>query len=176
MQMTPNSELKLRPAEIADLLAICSIMRRPEVRKNQYWINDARWHEFAEATIRSEEASETKIDVIEVNGNVAGYVVTRRQVYRNHKHVYLSFNLQPELWGRGLMNNALKTCITDLFLDGQTEGAMVECFSGNHRCRRLLQKLAFESVPIPVVERLSCLVSRLPIRWVLRYWLSNPMS
>jgi len=173
ISMTPIGEFQVRIAIRADLEPIRLIMRCPDIHENQYRIDESLWLEFAEKTILATQPAENRIDVLDVAGSVVGYVVTRRQVYRDSQYGYLSFNLLPECWGRGFMEIAIRKIIHELFQEERVHGVMVECFSGNSQCQRLLQKLSFRSVPIPVFERLVCLVTRLPIRWVLRFWLSK---
>ena len=163
----------MRIAIPADLEPICNIMRCPDVQKQQYRIDEVLWLEFAKKTILATQPADNRIDVVVVSGTVVGYLVSRRQVYRHSEYAYLSFNLDPEFWGRGLMEIALRKIINELFQKERVQGVMVECFFGNSQCQRLLQKLSFRSVPIPISERLLCLATRLPIRWVLRFWLSK---
>ena len=171
--MTEIRELIVRPAVEADLEPMCIIRRCPLVQKNQYWIEEASWLMFCEQVIQAKEPGGTRIDVLEVTGEVVGYVITRCQVRKKSRFGYFSFNLLPEFWGRGLMERALRTILTEFFQDERSEGATIECFSGNKQCRRLMQRLSFTPVPIPILERLFCLITRLPIRWVMRFWLSK---
>ena len=171
--MLPLGEFRVRIAILSDLEPIRLIMLCPEVQRNQYRIDEMLWLEFAEKTILASQPAESRIDVLDVAGTVVGYLVSRRQVYRDSEYAYLSFNLLPEFWGHGFMAIAIRKIIHELFQKKRVHGVMVECFSGNAQCQRLLQKLSFRSVPIPVFERLVCLATRLPIRWVLRFWLSK---
>ena len=171
--MTKIRELTVRPAVEADLEPMCVIKRCPLVQKNQYWIEEASWLVFASKVIQAKEPHGTRIDVLEVTGEVVGYVITQCQVRKKSQFGYFSFNLLPELWGRGLMESALMTIFTEFFQDERSVGGTIECFSGNKQCRRLMQKLSFTPVPIPILERLFCLITRLPIRWVVRFWLNK---
>jgi RimJ/RimL family protein N-acetyltransferase len=171
--MTETPELIVRPAVVADLEEMAKIRRCPEVQKNQYWLVEAFWLDYSESVIMAQASGTTYYYVLQVSDTVVGFVNLQSIMRKELKYGYFSFNLHPDFWGQGLMERALRTIFAEFFQVEENRGAMIECFSGNHQCQRLLAKLCFVSVPIPFATRLSMWISHQPLRWVLRFWLSK---
>ncbi len=171
--MKDTPDLIVRPAVVTDLEPMAEIRRCPEVQKNQYWLNEAFWLLYSESVIMAQASGTIQYYVLEVAESVVGFVTVQSIMRRKRKYGYVSFNLHPAHWGKGFMERALRTIFAEFFQVEDNEGAMIECFSGNHQCQRLLAKLSFTSIPIPFATRLSMWISHRPIRWVRRFWLSK---
>ena len=171
--MQDNAELLVRPAVVADLEPMAEIRRCPQVQKNQYRLIEAFWLDYSESVIMAQASGTIHYYVLEVAGAVVGFVTVQSIVHQKRQYGYFSFNLHPDYWGQGLMERALRKIFAEFFRAEENQGAMIECFSGNHQCQRLLAKLSFTQVPIPLATRLSMWISHRPIRWILRFWLSN---
>jgi RimJ/RimL family protein N-acetyltransferase len=162
----------VRPAIVADLAGIANIRRCPQVQKNQYLLQEHSWWSFAEEAIRAESSS-LRYHILEISGKTVGFVVMHCIANQDTQFGYVSFNLLPDLWGQGHMEKALRILFAEFFREEDKRGVMVECFSGNMQCRRLLQKLNFAQIPIPIIERLAAWFRLWPMRWVVRFWLSR---
>ena len=171
--MNDISDLIVRPAVVADLETMAEIRRFPEVQKNQYWLFEAFWLDYSESVIMAQASGTTQYYVLEVAGAVVGFVTVQSIMRHKRNYGYFAFNLHPDHWGKGFMERALRTIFAEFFQVEDNQGAMIECFSGNHQCQRLLAKLSFTPIPIPFATRLSMWITHRPIRWVLRFWLSK---
>ena len=171
--MNDSQELIVRPAVVSDLEPMAEIRRCPEVQKNQYWLNEAFWLVYSESVIMAQASGTIQYYVLEVAGAVVGFVTVQTIMYQKRKYGYFSFNLHPDYWGKGFMERALRTIFAEFFQEEDNEGAMIECFSSNHQCQRLLAKLSFTPVKVPLATRLSMWISHRPIRWIRRFWLSK---
>jgi RimJ/RimL family protein N-acetyltransferase len=63
-----------------------------------------------------------------------------------------------------------------LFRDEQIQHIFADCFSSNHRCRRLVHRLGFVRQPIPVIERVKLICHTGCWRWHLRFRLDAKLT
>ncbi|MCR9120317.1 MAG: GNAT family N-acetyltransferase [bacterium] len=93
----------------------------------------------------------------------------------SHMHqqatVICGWNLDPEFWGRGIMAQSLTILLTRFFDREGVGQVIVECFADNERCQRLLHRLCFVQVSIPIIERVSNAYLNRSLRWNKRFQL-----
>ena len=86
-----------------------------------------------------------KCSTILVDGDFAGHIT---QVYSSPPTqvvmVTLGWNIVPELWGHGIVPNAVSQLLEDRFTELEAIEFQAFCFNSNTRCVRVLQKLGFE--------------------------------
>jgi aminoglycoside 6'-N-acetyltransferase len=92
----------LRPVAAADHPRLVAILAEPEVAR---W-----WGDFSEARAREELAGETGW-VVEVEGEVAGWLAATEEDDPDYRHVAFDIFLGAAARGRGLGREALRTAV-----------------------------------------------------------------
>ena len=145
-------ELQVRRTEEQDWPAIFEIRRHELVMPQQYRLSARDTPATMHRLLNAPHTPWVSWTVLQEN-RVIGHVIGLRHRYRRTKACSLGWNLHPEYWGRGLMNDALLQVFDEIFQMG-VETLVADRFEQNERCGGLLAKLHFRESTIGRFERL----------------------
>jgi aminoglycoside 6'-N-acetyltransferase len=137
----PGHGLLLRPAIASDGPALGAILRTPEVAR---W-----WGEHVDEDGWSEDTDPDTVKfVIEVAGAVAGLVQYSEEVDPMYRHAGIDIFLDPELQGRGLGREAVRTLARYLFDVRRHHRIVIDPAAQNHRAISTYAALGFRTVGV----------------------------
>lgn len=152
-------EVTIRDMTPADAKLIMDLRRDPRLRTMQYMPSA---HETPEALLAVVQPgleiprAGWKCSTILVDGNFAGHIT---EIYslrgQGTSSVLLGWNLLPELWGKGVMPQALELLLEIRCAAKPDIEFIACCFASNSRCVRVIEKLGFRGEPLTLIERLS---------------------
>jgi RimJ/RimL family protein N-acetyltransferase len=98
----------------------------------------------------------SKCATILVDGEFAGHIIQLYQTPPNKPTlVTLGWNLIPELWGKGIMVQALNLFFESRFAADPKLEFIAHCFASNQRSLRVIEKLGFRAEALSQTEWLE---------------------
>ena len=173
--MIYNERIKIRLTEPEDLATIAEIRGHPLVAPHQYRASRFMSFEIWLARMLASLAAESfewKCSTVLFDSSIVGHISEFTTLSKNGAEVQLGWNLHPDYWGRGIMTHALTTHISNLTIDERCNTLTADCFAGNERCLRLLDRLGFKEISVGWLERLIICVFRLCPHRILRHKIS----
>jgi RimJ/RimL family protein N-acetyltransferase len=164
-------QISIRSATQEDVPSIMRICLDPQVTPNQYRVS-AKAEPGFRAIVAGEVVLgryERRITIIEVNGEIAGYIHHDHSFFRGAEAVAFGWNLAPVHWGKGIMPVSVKQLMDQCVSERKTQLFIVECFRDNQRCLRVIDKLGFREAPISLYERAVTALAQRCRKWVLRF-------
>lgn len=161
----------VRPTNESDIEPILRIKQEPHVARFQYHVDIYRYRNLLSRVVHGNNKTgniTTRFSTLEQDGQVIGYV--------RHDHiggpgvglVYCAWNLTSDCWGQGIMNKALTQLFDEWIHTMEIQIVVADHFRSNLRCQRLLDRLQFESIGIPLMERVANACQQLCLHWIVR--------
>ena len=167
--------IDVRETTESDLPAIFRIVTDPQVRPMQFRLsrNDTieGWKRLLFAPPRNGAAFSRCTSIVR-NDKIIGHVNHLHFDVGKQRMCYCGWNLAPEYWGRGITVLALSKLFDQFFREQQINAVISECFASNRRCLRVLEKLNYLAVGVPLHDRLRTLVFRRCLHWIRRFQLT----
>lgn len=169
-------KISIRDTVKTDLPAIFRIRSDPKVVPFQYKLDR---HDSIDSWIRKLEGRETytgmefKSSTILQDHETIGHIIRHHYEINGEKYCYCGWNLSPPYWGHGIAVEALTQQFEAFFNEQNLKAVISDCFSINKRCIRLMEKLNYESMPIPLRERIWTMVSNRCMHRILRFFLTR---
>jgi RimJ/RimL family protein N-acetyltransferase len=163
--------IAVRDSAVEDLPAINRIRCHPLVRPHQFRIlahDDQRWTQWIEGNARIGDVW-LRSSTIVSEEQVIGYVTQILHFEQRCVFADCGWNLEPAYWGQGIMRIALQAVLDRLFIEQNTSYVIADCFRNNTRCKRLLSKLHFSQIEVPVAERIWIACRMGCLHWIERY-------
>ena len=150
-------KVEIRASEMSDSNDIFELRCRPELRDMQYspsrFENPTTYLEMMNPDDDT-PALGWKCATIVVDGDFAGHISQQFSIHVNGgHHCSLGWNIKPELWGKGIMVEALNALFSQRFAESATSKFTACCFESNSRNIRVLQKIGFKQIKPLVSER-----------------------
>ena len=131
----------LRALTDADVPRVAEMNALPEVAR---WWNP-RDSEYLEAKVRNEELA---CWVVDVDGQLAGFVQAYEHEHREFRHAGLDLFLHPGLHGRGLGRDVVRTVCRHLVEDRGHHRLVIDPAEANTRAIRCYEAVGFRRVGI----------------------------
>jgi RimJ/RimL family protein N-acetyltransferase len=166
-----HSSLIVRDSILDDLPEVYRVRSHEMVRPHQYRIvpdPDKIWEQWIQQNARVGDHW-FRVSTILYDQKVAGYVAQTITFTNQQPFADCGWNLAPDYWGRGIMRAALQVILQRLFTEDKMQYVIADCFRNNVRCKRLLSKLHFTQIGIPVFERVKTACQMRCLHWVERY-------
>jgi aminoglycoside 6'-N-acetyltransferase len=130
----------IRPYGEADLPALLRILEQPEVAR---W-----WEDFDEQKLRKEVEQTTSAWVIEVDGDVAGYIQIFEEPDPDERHVDIDIFVAAEHHGHGVGPQAMREVLRICFEERGHHRAQLWTVPENARAIKAYEKVGFKTVGI----------------------------
>lgn len=167
--------IDIRETVEADLPAIFRIVTDPQVRPMQFRLSRhdtiEGWRKLLFGAPTSGRALSRCTSIVR-NENVIGHVNHSHFEVGQRRFCYCGWNLAPEFWGRGIAVLALSKLFDQFFREQQIHAVFSECFASNRRCLRVMEKLNYIPVGIPLHDRLRTMIVRRCLHWLYRFQLT----
>lgn len=167
--------IDIRETVKADLPIIFQIVTDPRVRPMQFRLSRhdtiEGWTKLLFGAPKSGRALSRCTSILR-NGSVIGHVNHLHFEVDKQRYCYCGWNLAPEYWGRGIIVRALSKLFDQFFREQQIQAVFSECFASNQRCLRVMEKLNYLPVGIPLHDRLRTLIVRRCLHWLYRFQLT----
>ncbi|WP_254510491.1 GNAT family N-acetyltransferase [Anatilimnocola floriformis] len=169
----PN--ISIRPVIEADLPTLYRIRTDPRVSVFQFRLQASdTLEEMKSRMLETQPKGDFtyRYTSLVANEEVVGY--STQMLYRGNGqlHCYSGWNVDPEHWGRGCAREGLRQVLDELFDVHKVQIFIADCFAGNARCLRLLQRLGFRRGSIPWLERLQTAWSFRCGHWIMRWYMT----
>jgi Acetyltransferase (GNAT) domain len=154
--------------DVATMMLICC---NPLVQANQFKVGlgtEAGFRQILDKTLPSGRI-ENRLASIEVDGAMVGYIIHSHYRYGQLNVARLGWNLHPNYWGRGIMPQGLAQLFERCVRVDETHFFSADCFRQNTRCKRVLSKLGFKPVPIPLFDRVCIALGQSCLKWIERF-------
>lgn len=102
--------------------------------------------------------------VVVAGDRVAGSVIGQSYIYKRIPYQVLGWCLVADLWGQGIMTQAVRTYLQPVFAQEPKTLVLSECYADNLRSRRLMQSVGYYQLPLRIRDRLRML-------WRYNRWL-----
>jgi len=161
----------VRDSALEDLPQFLRIRSHPAVRPHQFRVIhcfDDRWEKWIELNARAGDYW-FRCSTIAENEHVIGYISQTLNFANDRPFADCGWNLHPNYWGRGIMKLALRRVLMELFTEQNLSYVIADCFSNNTRCKRLLSKLRFSQMKLPLGERIQLAYEHRCLHWIERY-------
>lgn len=148
-----------------------AIKKEPAVAVQQYRFNDIAYADALKQLLLSNDNTgsvEMRYSSIELGGKLVGYVCHTHYTANVTGFVECSWNLASDYQGRGIMYAALSQLLDDWILKCGLEYVVADHFRKNSRCKRLLDRLGFATVPISIEERVANTFQMKCLQWIVR--------
>ncbi len=142
-----------------DAEPIFALRNDPRLRQMQYRPSRAETPQLLTACVHTGDELPDfglKCSTVLVDESFAGHI------FQNHwtrldgiLAIELGWNLLPELWGHGIMAQALTLLFDTRFQSRDDIVFNASCFQSNVRCQRVIDKLGFEYIRLTLFERFS---------------------
>jgi [ribosomal protein S5]-alanine N-acetyltransferase len=160
-------DVTLRETCDADLAQLAAIVSHPSVSINQFRIDiDSLQERFRRLQAQQRDSEHYGWLSICVDGAVVGNATYFISSDCKPLAAEIGFNLLPDYWGRGIMSRAISQLISRLFDRQGVEIVFANYFRGNVRCQRLLQRLGFRPVSVPLLHRVKVAYATSCLRWI----------
>jgi len=136
-----GEHVRLRALTVADVRRIAEMNALPEVAR--WWY--PREPEYLEANVRDEELARW---VVEVDGELAGFVQAYEHDHREFRHAGLDLFLHPGFHGRGLGRDVVRTVCRHLVEDRGHHRLVIDPAEANTQAIRCYQAVGFRRVGI----------------------------
>ena len=143
-----SERLTLRPVRDCDLDALAKIIASPGVRE---WWGEADEPERLRENLRSDEDGHFTAFLIEVDGQVAGWLGTSEETDPDYRHAALDISLASEYQGHGLGPEALRTAIEWLVRERGHHRFTIDPAVANKRAIEAYRRVGFK--PVGVLRR-----------------------
>lgn len=130
----------IRPVTDDDVPALLRILAQPEVER---W-----WDKYDEDKLRREIAEMTLAWVVEVDGEVAGYVQVYEEPDPDERHVDIDIFVAAEHQGRGVGPDAMRQALRVCFDERGHHRAQLWTSPENTRAIRAYEKVGFRTVGV----------------------------
>jgi len=164
---------RIRVATPEDIESVCAIRQHPAVVPHQYHDPDPKQRYELIIGDSSNPESQVKMDVVEVDGSVVGFVIHGYADVDEIRIALLGWNLHPDNWGQGIMNNALTQTFGHLFDQKNRTHVVAHCFSSNIRCIKLLKRLGLQRWRYPISSRVSTMLVERSLKWELKFGITS---
>jgi len=138
-----GQQVRLRPAKDADIPALAAIRATPEVRR--WWrggddLSTAVAEDLADSGVHSY--------VIEHDDRVVGEIQWYEETEPDYRHAGIDIYLDPEVHGRGLGADAVRTLARHLLFDRGHHRLTIDPAADNEAAIRCYRKVGFRAVGI----------------------------
>lgn len=137
----PGDGLTLRPVEAGDASALVAIRRTPQV--SRWWGDDVE-----EDGWPVDDDPDTIKFVIDVDGVVSGLVQYSEELDPMYRHAGIDIFLDPQLQGRGLGREAVRTLARYLFTARGHHRLVIDPAAQNHRAISTYAAVGFRTVGV----------------------------
>jgi RimJ/RimL family protein N-acetyltransferase len=161
----------VRASAVDDLPEINRIRLHALVRPQQFGFlrdHDRIWKRWIEQNARVGDIWFRCSSIIG-DERIIGYINQTLYFADQCSFAECGWNLDPDYWGRGVMKTALQIILHWLFDEQNMSYVIADCFRNNARCKRLLSRLHFSQVELPVVERIRMACRFRCLHWIERY-------
>ena len=161
----------VRDSCLEDLQHLDRIRAHADVRPHQFRVlpSDASaWRRWIEINARVGDLW-FRCSTIVGDQQVIGYVSQTLYFAGAEPYAECGWNLHPTHWGRGIMKVALREILQRLFTEQEMSYVTADCFSNNSRCKKLLSKLHFSRIDVPLIERIRMAYQHRCLHWIERY-------
>ena len=136
-----GERVTLRPLEEADLDELVAIIQSPSVRE---W-----WGESGDAErLRAGLPSDGCAFTIEIDGEIAGWLGFEEEDDPEYRHASVDISLRPDVQGRGLGPDAIRTVIRWLADERGHHRITIDPSAANERAIKAYASLGFKPVGI----------------------------
>jgi len=137
-----GERVALRPLVADDLPAVYAVLREPSVAR---W-----WGAYDERKVRAEllEAPDATAFAIEVDGALAGVVVSSEETDADYRHAGIDIFLAPEYQDRGFGSEAIRVLARHLFRDRGHHRLTIDPAAANERAIRAYERVGFRRVGV----------------------------
>jgi RimJ/RimL family protein N-acetyltransferase len=165
-------QIAVRDTTTDDIDAIFRIRHDPLVVPHQYstslmgTIDD--WRDLLAGKITTELFAFRSSTIVD-GDSIVGHVSQWHMTSNDRLIVQCGWNLTPAYWGRGVMCAALTQLFSRFFIVDGVAHVFADCFRGNRRCIRLMDKLGFVPNGIPLHLRAVLAYSNRCFHWIKRF-------
>ena len=163
--------LIVRQTRLDDVDAILKIKQEPNVARHQYRVDNREYSDHLQRVLRGDNKTgiiTSQFTTIAKDCEVIGYLRQDHYSVDGIKYLSCGWNLASAYWGQGIMRFALTQLLNQWIFELEIQHVFAEYFRTNLRCERLLDRLAFATQEIPIVERLSTAWQLSCFQWVVR--------
>jgi RimJ/RimL family protein N-acetyltransferase len=163
--------LIVRQTQHDDVDAILQIKQEPKVARHQYRVDIREYSDHIQRVLRGDNKTgviTSQFMTIAKDCEVIGYLRQDHYSVDGIKYLSCGWNLTSAYWGQGVMRFALTHLLNQWIFELEIQHVFAEYFRTNLRCARLLDRLAFATQEIPIVERLSTAWQLRCLQWVVR--------
>jgi len=136
-----GEQVTLRPITEPDLDALVAIIQSPGVR--EWW-----WDAGDADQLRGNLPNDGNAFVIEVDGEVAGWLGFEEELDPGYRHASVDLSLDPRFQGRGLGPDAIRTVIRWLASDRNHLRFTIDPSAANERAISAYEKVGFKRVGV----------------------------
>lgn len=136
-----GQQLTLRPITEPDLDALVAIIQSPGVR--EWW-----WDSGDADKLRGNLPNDGNAFVIEVDGEVAGWLGFEEELDPGYRHASVDLSLDPRFQGRGIGPDAIRTAIRWLADDRNHLRFTIDPAASNERAISAYEKVGFKPVGV----------------------------
>ena len=136
-----GQQLTLRPITEPDLDALVAIIQSPGVR--EWW-----WDSGDADKLRGNLPNDGNAFVIEVDGEVAGWLGFEEELDPGYRHASMDLSLDPRFQGRGIGPDAIRTAIRWLADDRNHLRFTIDPAASNERAISAYEKVGFKPVGV----------------------------
>ncbi|MDD4124177.1 MAG: GNAT family N-acetyltransferase [Eubacteriales bacterium] len=139
-----TERLFIRPFNINDLNDFYEYAAQPDVGPNAGWKPHESLEEALEILERFSANPQENALVFKENNKVIGAA----GVYNDdaNKSVMIGYVMNHDYWGRGLMTEAVKAVINEVFSAAETKNVVIKHFPFNSRSKRVIEKCGLKHI------------------------------
>ncbi|KAF0232196.1 MAG: 50S ribosomal protein [Beijerinckiaceae bacterium] len=143
-----TGRLRLRPAHLGDAEALFALFNNWNVVR---WLSSPQWPntlQMTQAFLARVTGADPPEDyrVIEMEGMVVGGIGMRHDPVsrlQSGSGLQVGYWLGEPFWGKGVMSEAVRALVSDVFSDKAVPALYSGIFEGNHASLRIQEKLGF---------------------------------
>jgi RimJ/RimL family protein N-acetyltransferase len=170
-----NMKITIRETVESDLPDIFRIRTDPLIAIHQYRLTADDTLDFWRQQLfgdRRDAAVVFKCTTILDDQEVIGHISQHHLKRGDCVTCQCGFNLAPQHWGHGIMRMSLSRQFDAFFEEQGVDLVISDCFAGNRRCIRLLNRLGFQSIGMGLLARLLIAYQYRCLRWIRHFELT----
>ena len=141
--------VSLRPATADDIPALADVRAAPEVYR--WWRGEG---DMASAVADDLADDETSTFVVEHEGRVVGAIQWSAETEPDYRHASIDIYLDPQVHGRGLGSDAVRTLARHLIADQGFHRLVIDPAADNAAAIACYTKVGFR--PVGIMRRYEC--------------------
>lgn len=168
--------LSVRDSLPEDLVDIFRIRQDSQVRPHQYKLRPTDTVDIWEDRLSGNDQIgdiRFRCSSILLDDTLIGHVTQHHYRIDDVGIAQCGWNLAPDYWGKGLMAAALSILFERFFSEQRISHVFADCFRGNVRSKRVMEKLGFVPVGIELSERISLAWQARCLHWIDRFRLDS---